>query len=134
MGIQNLPKVAKDVSDRNRTSPIAFTGNKFEFQSCWFKSKLFGTGSNVELDCCYGYDEIFNRLSKMTGDVKANAILLLKDVIKETKRVRFEGNNYSEDWHKEAAKRGLPNDKNTPTALELFLKEESMNLFEKYGV
>ena len=134
MGIQNLPKVAKDVSDRNRTSPIAFTGNKFEFRAVGSSQNCSEPAAMLNLIVAYGYDEIFNRLSKMTGDVKANAILLLKDVIKETKRVRFEGNNYSEDWHKEAAKRGLPNDKNTPTALELFLKEESMNLFEKYGV
>jgi glutamine synthetase len=134
MGIQNLPKVAKDTSDRNRTSPIAFTGNKFEFRAVGSNQNCSEAATMLNLIAACGYDELCDRLSKMSGDVKTNAILLLKDVLKETKRVRFEGNNYSEDWHKEAAKRGLPNDKNTPTALELFLKDDSMKLFEKYGV
>ena len=69
----------------------------------------------------------------MKGDIKENTIIVLKDFLKETKRVRFEGNNYSKEWHEEAEKRGLPNTKNTPTALELFLHNDTVELFSKYN-
>ncbi|MFA6169757.1 MAG: glutamine synthetase III [Candidatus Margulisiibacteriota bacterium] len=135
LGVKNLPKVAKDTSDRNRTSPVAFTGNKFEFRAVGSSQNCSEAGTLLNLLVSYGYDEISRRLSaKKGGNVKGNAILVMKDVLKETKRVRFEGNNYSEAWHKEAAKRGLPNAKDTPDALDLMLDKECVELFEKYGV
>jgi len=135
LGVKNLPKVAKDTSDRNRTSPVAFTGNKFEFRAVGSSQNCSEAGTMLNLLVSYGYDEISRRLSaRKGGNVKEKAILVMKDVLKETKRVRFEGNNYSEAWHKEAAKRGLPNAKNTPEALDLMLDKESVELFEKYGV
>lgn len=135
LGVMNLPKVAKDTSDRNRTSPVAFTGNKFEFRAVGSSQNCSEAGTMLNLIVAYGYDEITKRLSaKKGGTVKENAILVMKDVLKETKKVRFEGNNYSEAWHKEAEKRGLPNAKNTPDALELMLEKDSAELFEKYGV
>lgn len=88
----------------------------------------------LNLIVAYGYDEITKRLSaKKGGTVKENAILVMKDVLKETKKVRFEGNNYSEAWHKEAEKRGLPNAKNTPDALELMLEKDSAELLRNTG-
>ena len=135
LGVKNLPKVAKDTSDRNRTSPVAFTGNKFEFRAVGSSQNCSEAATTLNLLVAYGYDEIAKRLSaKKGGDVKENAILVMKDVLKETKKVRFEGNNYSEEWHKEAAKRGLPNAKNTPDALELMLEKDTVALYEKYGV
>ncbi|MBU1867708.1 MAG: hypothetical protein KKD13_04455 [Candidatus Margulisbacteria bacterium] len=135
LGVKNLPKVAKDTSDRNRTSPVAFTGNKFEFRAVGSSQNCSEAGTTLNLLVAYGYNEIVRRLSaKKGGNVKENAILVMKDVLKETKRVRFEGNNYAEAWHKEAAKRGLPDAKNTPEALGLMLDKESVELFEKYGV
>lgn len=135
LGVKNLPKVAKDTSDRNRTSPVAFTGNKFEFRAVGSSQNCAEAATILNLIVAYGYDEIAKRLSaKKGGNVKENAILVMKDVLKETKKVRFEGNNYSDAWHKEAAKRGLPNAKNTPEALDLMLEKECEELFSKYGV
>jgi glutamine synthetase len=135
LGVKNLPKVAKDTSDRNRTSPVAFTGNKFEFRAVGSSQNCSEAATTLNLLVAYGYDEIAKRLSaKKGGNVKENAILVMRDVLKETKKVRFEGNNYSAEWHKEAAKRGLPNTKNTPDALDLMLEKDNAALFEKYGV
>ena len=134
-GPKNLPKVAKDTSDRNRTSPVAFTGNKFEFRAVGSSQNCSEAATTLNLIVAYGYDEIAKRLAaKKGGNVKENAILVMKDVLKETKKVRFEGNNYAEEWHKEAAKRGLPNAKNTPEALEIMLEKDCEELFTKYGV
>ncbi|MFH2138033.1 MAG: glutamine synthetase III [Candidatus Omnitrophota bacterium] len=136
LGVQDLPKVAKDTSDRNRTSPLAFTGNKFEFRAVGSTQNCSEAATVLNLLMAYGYDEIAKRISAHKGsvDVKAKAIAVLEKVLKETKHVRFEGNNYDEKWHKEAAKRGLPNTKNTPEALELFFKKDAIKLFEKFGV
>ncbi|MBU0502498.1 MAG: glutamine synthetase type III, partial [Candidatus Margulisbacteria bacterium] len=135
LGVQNIPKVAKDSSDRNRTSPVAFTGNKFEFRAVGSSHNCSEAGTTLNLLVAYGYDEIAKRLStKKGGSIKEKAILVMKDVLKETKKVRFEGNNYSDQWHKEAAKRGLPNAKNTPAALEQMLEKDNETLFAKYGV
>lgn len=135
LGVKNLPKVAKDTSDRNRTSPVAFTGNKFEFRAVGSSQNCSEAATTLNLLVAYGYDEIAKRLSaKKGGNVKENAILVMRDVLKETKKIRFEGNNYSEAWHKEAAKRGLPNAKNTPEALGLMLEKDCEELFAKYGV
>ncbi len=134
LGVQNLPRIAKDYSDRNRTSPIAFTGNKFEFRAVGSSHNCSEATTIMNLIAAYGFTEINNRLSKKKGDVKANAIDVLKDILKETKRVRFEGNNYSEDWHEEAHKRGLPDTRNTPAALEQFLKDDVKEAFKKFGI
>ena len=134
LGVQNLPKVSKDYSDRNRTSPIAFTGNKFEFRAVGSTHNCAESATVFNLIAAYGYTEIYSRLSKMKGDSKSNAIMVLKDVLKETKVVRFEGNNYDEAWHAEAKKRGLPNNANTPAALEEFLKEDVFKIFEKLNI
>lgn len=135
MGVQNLPKVSKDYSDRNRTSPIAFTGNKFEFRAVGSSQNCAEPGTLINLFVAYGYDEIRTRiLAKKGNDVQARALEVFKDVVKETKNVRFEGNNYSTDWHKEAAQRGLPNAKNTPHALESLLTKDAVTLFSAYNV
>ncbi|OGF45753.1 MAG: hypothetical protein A2452_01660 [Candidatus Firestonebacteria bacterium RIFOXYC2_FULL_39_67] len=134
LGVQNIPKVSKDASDRNRTSPLAFTGNKFEFRAVGSSQNCSEGAVMLNLIAAFGYREIYSRLSKLKGDVKANAILVLKDILKESKKVRFEGNGYSEEWHKEAAKRGLPNTKTTPEALSLFLKEDTIKLFTEFKV
>lgn len=135
LGVQNLPKVSKDYSDRNRTSPIAFTGNKLEFRALGSSSNASEAGTVLNLLCTYGYDEIYKRIvAKKGSDVKQKALEVIKEIVKETKAVRFEKNGYSEEWHKEAEKRGLPNAKTTPDALELLLEKEVINLFEKYKI
>ena len=136
LGLANLPKVAKDYSDRNRTSPIAFTGNKFEFRAVGSSHNCAEAACILNLVMAHGYTEIADRIEKKKskGTVKEKAWEVLEDVIKETKRVRFEGDGYSDSWHKEAAKRKLPNTKNTPAALEQFLEKDTIELFEKFSV
>jgi glutamine synthetase len=134
LGVQNLPKVNKDYSDRNRTSPVAFTGNKFEFRALGSSSNPADAGTTLNLIATYGFDEIITRISTKEGDVKQAALEVVKEIIAETKTVRFEENGYSEQWHKEAEKRGLPNAKTTPDALEYFLKDDVKAAFEKYKI
>ncbi|MDR3113441.1 MAG: glutamine synthetase III [Endomicrobium sp.] len=134
LGVQNLPKVNKDYSDRNRTSPVAFTGNKFEFRALGSSSNPADAGTTLNLIATYGFDEIIRRISAKSGDVKQAALEVVKEIVSETKEVRFEENGYSEQWHKEAQKRGLPNAKTTPEALEFFLKDDVKNAFEKYKI
>lgn len=136
VGVKNLPMVSKDTSDRNRTSPIAFTGNKFEFRAVGGSQNCSEAATVLNLLMSYGYDEITRRIERMkgSGDAKEKALEVLEGVIKETKRVRFEGNNYDPKWHREAERRGLPNAKNTPEALKAFLEKETVRLYERFHV
>ena len=134
LGVRNLPKVAKDISDRNRTSPLAFTGNKFEFRAVGSSQNPAESITALNLMATYGFDYIYEKLSKMKGDMKENAILVLRDILKQTKSVRFEGNGYSEDWLREAKERGLENHLTTPQALSTFLEKDTIKLFEKYEI
>ena len=135
MGVRNLPRIAKDVSDRNRTSPIAFTGNKFEFRAVGSSQNPSEALTTLNLLVAYGYYMIELRLAKRIGeDIKESAISVLKDVFNATRRIRFEGNGYSSDWHREAKQRGLPNARNTPEALETYLQKDVIELLEKAKV
>ncbi|MDR1523045.1 MAG: glutamine synthetase III [Endomicrobium sp.] len=136
LGVQNLPKVNKDYSDRNRTSPVAFTGNKFEFRALGSSSNPSEAGTILNFIAAYGFNEIYNRIEAKKGDidVKQKALEVIKEIISETKNIRFEKNGYSKDWHKEAEKRGLPNAKNTPEALNLFLKEDVIKSFSEFKI
>lgn len=134
LGIQNLPKVAKDISDRNRTSPLAFTGNKFEFRAVGSSQNAAEPTTVLNLILAYGYDYIYERIVAHSADVKTSAYEVVKEIILETKHVRFEGNNYSLEWQAEAARRGLPNAKHTPAALAFYLKPEVVSAFEKYRI
>ncbi|MDR3256366.1 MAG: glutamine synthetase III [Endomicrobium sp.] len=136
LGVQNLPKVNKDYSDRNRTSPVAFTGNKFEFRALGSSANPAEVGTILNLLAAYGFDEIYKRIEakKSDIDVKKKALEVVKEIIKETKDIRFEKNGYSQDWHKEAARRGLPNAENTPEALKLFLADDVIKAFSKYNI
>jgi glutamine synthetase len=100
LGIQNLPRVNKDYSDRNRTSPVAFTGNKFEFRALGSSSNPADAGTTLNLLATYGFDEIIKRISAKSGDIKQSALEVVKEIIAETKGVRFEENGYSQEWHK----------------------------------
>ncbi|GHT71968.1 glutamine synthetase [Endomicrobiia bacterium] len=136
LGVQNLPKVNKDYSDRNRTSPVAFTGNKFEFRALGSSANPSEVGTTLNLIAAYGFDEIYKRIEakKDDSDVKKKALEVVKEIIAETKDIRFEKNGYSQDWHVEAKKRGLPNAKNTPEALKLFLDKDVIKAFSDYRV
>ena len=136
LGIQNLPKVNKDYSDRNRTSPVAFTGNKFEFRAMGSSANPSEAGTTLNFIAAYGFDEVYKRIKAKEGnaDVKKKALEVVKEIILETKDIRFEKNGYSEEWHKEAAIRGLPNAKNTPEALKLFLDKNVIKAFSDFNI
>ncbi|HVE12555.1 MAG TPA: glutamine synthetase III [Elusimicrobiota bacterium] len=134
-GLKRLPVIRQDNSDRNRTSPIAFTGNKFEFRAVGASQNVSEPATAMNLVVAYGLDVVLEKLEKAAGsDPTEKALKVIRDIVKETKRVRFEGNGYSEEWQKEAAKRGLPNAKNTPAALELLTDKSVVALYEKYKV
>ena len=133
LGVDVLPKFSKDTTDRNRTSPFAFTGNKFEF-------RMPGSAQNLS-DC----DTILNTAvakelkgyaDELEGaeDFTAAAIALVKRTIRDHRRVIFNGNGYSAEWEEEAARRGLPNKKNTPAALPALIDPKNIALMEEFGV
>ena len=133
LGVDVLPKFSKDTTDRNRTSPFAFTGNKFEF-------RMPGSSQNLS-DC----DTILNTAvakelkgyaDELEGaeDFTAAAIALVKRTIRDHRRVIFNGNGYSAEWEEEAARRGLPNKKNTPAALPALIDPKNIALMEEFGV
>ncbi len=136
-GVSTLPHLPRDDSDRNRTSPFAFTGNKFEFravgssQSIAFPNTVLNTIVAESLD--YMATEI-EKAVKAGQDVNAAAEKVVRDTLKENKRILFNGDNYSVEWQEEAARRGLPNMKNTVEALPEFIKDETKEIFTKYGV
>ena len=133
VGVDTLPVIPRDNTDRNRTSPFAFTGNKFEFRMVGSAQSI--AGSNVALNtiAAEAFDEIATRLEK-AKDINSEAARIIRDIWKKHNRVVFNGNNYSEEWLKEAEKRGLPNIGNTVGALKAFVTEKSFKLFEKYDV
>lgn len=136
-GVATLPDLPKDNSDRNRTSPFAFTGNKFEFRaigssmSIFFPNTVLNTMMAESMD--YMYHEIKKMIDSGTDAVKA-AEHVVRNVLKDNKRVIFSGDNYSHDWQEEAAKRGLPNLKNTIESLPELIKDETKALFKKYNI
>lgn len=133
IGVDMLPRFPKDNSDRNRTSPFAFTGNKFEFRMVGSSASVASANITLNTIVAEALDEIATRLEK-TKDVNAEVKAILRDAVKEHGRIIFNGNNYSEEWVKEAAKRGLPNVKNTVDAHKAFTTKKAKELFAKYGV
>ncbi len=133
VGVDVLPPLPKDTTDRNRTSPFAFTGNKFEFRM--LGSTFSVAGPNIMLNTVVAEElsGFADELEK-AADFKAALNALIKRVISEHKRIVFNGNNYSEEWVQEAAARGLLNLKTTPDALALLSSDKNVALFEKHGV
>ena len=132
-GVSALPTFVKDTTDRNRTSPFAFTGNKFEFRSLGSAASI--SGANIVLNTAVAevLEQFADRLDKAT-DVEAEIIAIIKETMENHKRVIFNGNNYSEEWVEEAARRGLPNLKTSVDAIPEFASEKSIKLFEKHGI
>ena len=135
LGVPMLPDVLQDTTDRNRTSPFAFTGNKFEFRMCGSQQNL--SDPNVVLNTAVAEvcDEFATEMEGKTGDeFTAAALEWVRKTLKEHHRIIFEGNGYSDEWEKEAEKRGLPNFKTTPDALPQMVTAENIAFFDKYGV
>jgi glutamine synthetase len=136
-GVMVLPKLPRDAGDRNRTSPFAFTGNKFEFRAVSSNQSIAMPNIALNLAVTESLDYMATELEKSTkgGKTLEKAVAeLLPKVIKENKRIIFNGNNYSEEWAKEAGKRGLQNSKNTVDALPQLISKEVIGAFEKYKV
>ena len=133
LGVDVLPKFSKDTTDRNRTSPFAFTGNKFEFRMPGSAENL--SDCNTILNTAVA-KELKGYADELEGaeDFTSAAIALVKRTIRDHRRVIFNGNGYTAEWEAEAAKRGLPNKKNTPAALPALIDPKNIALMEEFGV
>ncbi|MCI0414019.1 glutamine synthetase III [bacterium] len=135
--IAKLPEIAQDYTDRNRTSPFAFTGNKFEFRAV-------GSSSSISWPMCVLNAAVAEALENMQGsisnrtknglDLQKASMEAIREAIVETKTVRFEGNNYTDEWQIEAERRGLPNLRKTPEALDWLVRPESSEFFKHLGI
>jgi len=137
LGIDKIPEIILDNTDRNRTSPFAFTGNKFEYRAVGGAENVAAPMTVLNLivaDQLTLFKEAVDKLIEKGKDKRIAIVNVLREYIKESKAVRFEGDNYSEEWTKEAKKRGLSNVKSTPKALEFYETKKTRALFEKYGV
>ena len=133
LGVDVLPKFSKDTTDRNRTSPFAFTGNKFEFRMPGSAENL--SDANTILNTAVA-KELKGYADELEGaeDFTSAAIALVKRTIRDHRRVIFNGNGYTAEWEEEAACRGLPNKKNTPAALPALIDPKNIQLMEDFGV
>ena len=137
LGIDKIPEIILDNTDRNRTSPFAFTGNKFEFRAVGSDENVAAPMTVLNLIMAGALDDFSIKVDKaMAGgtDKKLAIMNVLRKYIKDSSKVRFEGDGYSATWVKEAKKRGLPNVKDTPRALDGFLSKKSIDLYSKFNV
>ena len=132
-GVSVLPPIPKDSTDRNRTSPFAFTGNKFEFRMVGAPTNIacpnFILNTIVAEELC-GFADVLEKAEDFDGALNE----LLRKTVKEHKRIIFSGNNYTAEWEEEAKKRGLSNLKSTVDALPKYMDDKNVSLFEKHGV
>jgi glutamine synthetase len=137
LGLGSLPTLEKDATDRNRTSPFAFTGNKFEFRAVGSSQAIAFPLTVINATVAEALDEMNAMMeTELAGGLKsrAAAIKIIRQVITETRSIRFEGNNYSNEWREEAEKRGLPHARNTVAALKVWEDEGARKVFTRCGV
>jgi len=137
IGVSVLPKLPKDAGDRNRTSPFAFTGNRFEFRAVGSSQSVAGPNTVLNTIVAESLDFIATQLEAgVAGGKTLNQAIqdLVPGIIKESKKVLFNGDGYSAEWHAEAASRGLPNLKTTVDALPAIIRKDSIDVFGKYKV
>jgi glutamine synthetase len=137
IGVDVLPKFPKDTTDRNRTSPFAFTGNKFEFRSLGSSNSVSGPNITLNTIVAEQLSRIADRLEAMIADgedFNKSVATVIKDTINAHKRIIYNGNNYSEEWVREAEKRGLLNLRTTPDALPYFTAQKNIDLYKKHKV
>lgn len=133
IGVDHLPALPLDNTDRNRTSPFAFTGNKFEFRMVPSSASIAGPNTILNTAVAEALDEVATRLEK-ASDKNKEAAAIVKEFISKHGRVIFNGNGYSEEWVKEAKKRGLPNISNMVDAIATMANDSAVKLFGKYKV
>ncbi len=134
LGVSSLPVLPMDATDRNRTSPFAFTGNKFEFRAVGSSAPIYWPQTVLNTMVADSMEQLADELEKLKPNDMAGLSKILSGIIKDHKQVLFSGNGYSEEWHAEAAKRGLPNNKSTVDALPALETEKAKKLFSKLGV
>jgi glutamine synthetase len=137
LSVSTMPSIDKDTTDRNRTSPFAFTGNKFEFRAVGSSQNISWTNTVLNTIVAESIHYVADKLeAAMKGGLSANeaAASVLPKLITEVRPVVFNGNNYAEEWHHEAERRGLVNDRDTPTALRHMVSKETLELFENFKV
>ncbi len=133
LGVITLPDLPKDSTDRNRTSPFAFTGNKFEFRMVGSSASIAEPNTALNTIVAETLSRIADRLEN-AKDIDTEAQNIVTEIVKKHKRIIFNGNNYCEDWVKEAEKRGLPNIKSMVAAIPALISNKSIAVFEKHGV
>jgi glutamine synthetase len=137
LGVSNLPEIAQDYTDRNRTSPFAFTGNKFEFRAVGSSQSISWPIAVLNAAVAEALGEMTESIHKRMqngAELKKAGMEAVREAIIETKSIRFEGNNYSDEWREEAEKRGLPNLRKTPEALAWLIRPESTEFFQRMGI
>ncbi len=134
LGISNLPVLSKDSTDRNRTSPFAFTGNKFEFRAVGSQQSIGFPATVLNTIVAESLDFLSDRIEESGAKPKQAALDLIREEISRIKPVLFAGDNYSTQWEKEAGERGLPNKKNFPASIPDMIADKNRKIFEKYRV
>jgi glutamine synthetase len=140
MGAKTLPQLPRHSGDRNRTSPFAFTGNKFEFRAVGSSASIAWPNTVLNTIVAESLDYMAGELEKSVGArptparLQAGVLAVLKTAIKQHKRIFFDGDNYTEEWHAEAARRGLPNLRDSVEAFQVLRAKKNLDLFKKYGV
>jgi glutamine synthetase len=134
LGASSLPVLPRDATDRNRTSPFAFTGNKFEFRAVGSSAPIYWPQTVLNTAVADSLAGLADQLEKLKPNDMNGLTAILSAMVKEHKKVLFAGNNYSEEWHAEAARRGLPNRRSTVDSLPDLETAKARKLFAKYGV
>jgi len=134
LGVTTLPVLPRDATDRNRTSPFAFTGNKFEFRAVGSSAPIYWPQTVLNTAVADSLEKLADGLEKLKPNDFAGLTKILSGIIKANKQVLFEGNNYSEEWHAEAAKRGLPNNRSTVDALPALETAKAKKIFSRFPV
>jgi glutamine synthetase len=134
LGVTSLPELPKDATDRNRTSPFAFTGNKFEFRAVGSSAPIYWPQTVLNTAVADSLAELADALEPLDPGDFQGLTSVLSAIVKDNKQVLFEGNGYSEEWHAEAAERGLPNNRTTVDALPVLTTDKAKAVFAKFGV
>jgi glutamine synthetase len=137
LGLTKIPRIPKDQTDRNRTSPFPFTDNRFEFRAVGASAHCatpITVLNAIIADQLRSFKQEVDKLNATNSDVKANIISVLQSYKDAVSRIVFNGNGYSKEWEEEAQKRGLSNNKNTPAALKSYLTKQAKDLFERQGI
>ncbi len=134
LGVTSLPELAQDATDRNRTSPFAFTGNKFEFRAVGSSAPIYWPQTVLNTAVADSLKQLADALEPLKPGDMAGLTRILSGIVNANRQVLFEGNGYSEEWHAEAARRGLPNNRTTVDALPALSTPKALKLFTDHGV